>query len=95
MRIEDVPVLEGWHSFPAAGALLGVRRQRINQLLEEDKLTEEEVSRVPGSGDRPAALLVSDKAVRRLLGEKDAAEARRAAAEARLAESHAAPASAA
>jgi len=95
MNIEDVPVLEGWHSFPEAALLLGVRRQRINQLLEEDKLAQAEVRRVPGSGDRPAALLVSGKAVDRLLRERDIAEARRAATEAARTGRHAVAASAA
>jgi hypothetical protein len=95
MNIEDVEVLEGWYSFPEAADLLKVRRQRINQLLEEDKLGPKEVRRVKGSGSRPAALLVSSKAVDRLLAEKAAAEDRRVAAESARAGHQAAAASAA
>ena len=80
MKIEDVQELEGWHSFPEAAQALGVARQRINQLLDEGKL--KSVRKVLGAGARPAVLLLSQQDLDRLLAEKEAAEAARAARQA-------------
>jgi hypothetical protein len=77
-----VPVLRGWVSFPAAAHKLDMTRQRMFQMLDEGKLTS--VRRVPGAGDRPAAYLISDREMERLLAEQAAAKeaAQRAEAEA-------------
>ena len=68
-----VPVVRGWHSFPEVAAELGVRRQRVFQMLDEGKLTS--ARRLPGSGDRPAAYMISSRELARLKAEqKSAAE---------------------
>lgn len=66
-----VPVLKGWHTFPVAADRLGVRRQRVFQMLDERKLTS--ARKLPGSGDRPAAYVISDAELERLLAEQRAA----------------------
>jgi hypothetical protein len=63
-----VPELRGWVSFPAAADRLGVARQRVFQMLDERKLTS--VRKLPGSGSRPAAYVISDREMERLLTEQ-------------------------
>lgn len=79
---EWVPVLRGWVSFPDAADRLHVSRQRIFQMLDERKLAS--ARRLPGSGDRPAAYVISEKEMERLLAEQAAAEAAAQEAEAEV-----------
>lgn len=67
-----MPVLKGWVSFPAAAHRLSISRQRVFQMLDEGKLPS--ARQLPGAGDRPAAYVISDKEMDRLLAEQAAAE---------------------
>lgn len=68
-----VPVLKGWNTFPRVADELGIARQRVFQMLDERKLTS--VRKLPGSGERPAAYVISDAELERLLAEQRAATA--------------------
>ena len=52
-----VPPLDGWVTLPKAADELGVSRQYMYQLAESHQL--ESLRQLPGSGDRPAAYVIS------------------------------------
>lgn len=79
-----VPSLKGWVSFPDAADRLGISRQRVFQMLDEHKLTS--ARQLAGAGNRPAAYVISDREMDRLLAEQAAAEAAAQEAETAAAE---------
>jgi hypothetical protein len=56
VNMADVPELDGWLSLPVAAQKLGVSRQRVFQMIQEDRI--KSVRQIPGVGDRPAAYVV-------------------------------------
>lgn len=62
-----VEPLPGWKTLPAAADELGVKRQRVFQMIDEEGRLDH-VYLVEGNGSRPAAYLVSDKDLCRLRG---------------------------
>jgi len=73
-----VPELDGYVSFPVVAKRLNVTRQRVFQMLDERKLTS--ARKLPGASTRPAAYMISDAEMDRLLEEQR--QAREAAAQA-------------
>jgi hypothetical protein len=67
----NLPKLEGWLSSPVAAERLQVSRQRFYQMLQENKFTT--ATQVPGTGDRPAAILVREAEIDRLVAAQVAA----------------------
>jgi predicted DNA-binding ArsR family transcriptional regulator len=74
-----IPALKGWVALPVLAEDLGVKRQRIFQMLHEGKL--ESAVQIPGTGNRPVAYLVSAEEAARLKAEQDAARAKADAAD--------------
>lgn len=64
MKSANIPVLDGWTSLPVAAARLDVTRQRLFQMVDEEKLTS--VRQVLGAGSRPAAYVVGEAELCRL-----------------------------
>ena len=76
-----IPALDGWVALPVLAEDLGVKRQRIFQMLWEGKLTS--ARQIPGTGTRPVAYVVSAEEAESLKAQQqDAREAARAKAEA-------------
>lgn len=70
----DIPALEGWTALPVLALELGVKRQRIFQMLDEGKLTSARL--IPGTGSRPVAYVVSDEEAAELKAQQAAAKAK-------------------
>jgi hypothetical protein len=69
MKAKEVPVLTGWVSLPVAAKRLRVKRQRLFQMgVEENKLGS--LRQVPGGAERPAAYVISEAELCRLLREQ-------------------------
>jgi hypothetical protein len=62
-----VPVLEGWLSIPVAAKRLGVSRQRVFQMPDEEPPKLTQIYQIPGEKERPAAYVVSEKEVNELI----------------------------
>lgn len=79
MKVQTIPVLDGWVSLPVAAVRLKVSRQRLFQMVDEGKLIT--IHQILGAGDRPAAYVVREVEVTRLQAEQlaavEAAEANR------------------
>lgn len=60
----EIPVLVGWSIIPVAAGKVGLSRQWLSDLANAGKL--KSAKRVPGTGQRPAAILVRDAEVRQL-----------------------------
>lgn len=73
----NIRPLDGWVALPVLADRLGVKRQRIFQMLDEGKLTSARY--LPGTGSRPVAYMVSDEEAAALVAEQQAAKARAAA----------------
>jgi hypothetical protein len=71
MKDNEIPELAGWYSLPVAAEILGVSRQRLFQMGEEEKLGT--LRRISGVGTRPAAYVVAAAEVDKLLAAKSAA----------------------
>jgi hypothetical protein len=69
---KEVPELEGKVSLPVVGLKLKVSRQRIFQMIDEEKLRT--VRRIPGAGVRPAAYVIDTAELDELLAAQLAAE---------------------
>jgi hypothetical protein len=69
-----IPPLDGWVALPVLALDLGVKRQRIFQMLDEGKLLS--ARQIPGTGSRPVAYVVSTEEADRLKAEQAAAKAR-------------------
>jgi hypothetical protein len=69
-----IPDLDGWTALPVLADDLGVKRQRIFQMLWEGKLTS--ARKIPGTGTRPVAYVVSTEEANRLKAEQAAAKAK-------------------
>ena len=83
MKAKEVPVLTGWVSLPVAAKRLRVKRQRLFQMgVEEDKL--DSLRQVPGGAERPAAYVISEAELCRLLFERTRVDPRLSEARARL-----------
>lgn len=66
-----MPELKGYVSFPKVAEQLDVSRQRVFQMLDERKL--KTARRLPGTGDRPAAYMITEAERDRLVAEQKAA----------------------
>jgi hypothetical protein len=69
-----IPDLEDWVALPVLAEELGVKRQRIFQMLAEGKLTS--ARKIPGTGSRPVAYVVSAEEARQLKAQQGAAKDR-------------------
>ena len=68
-----IPVLDGWVALPVLAEDLGVKRQRIFQMLWEGKLTS--ARQILGTGERPVAYVVSTEEAGQLKAQQAAARA--------------------
>lgn len=75
-----IPVLDNWMSLPVAAGTLGMSRQAAWDAVQNH--TFKEVKQVPGTGDRPALILVRPSEVAVLKEKQDALAASQAAREA-------------
>jgi hypothetical protein len=66
-----IPALDGWVALPVLAEDLGVKRQRIFQMLWEGKLTS--ARQIPGTGTRPVAYVVSTAEAEQLKAQQAAA----------------------
>jgi len=58
-RVADrkpIPPLQGWTAVPVAGQMIGVSRQWIFDMITAGKI--KTARQIPGSGDRPAAIVI-------------------------------------
>lgn len=74
-----IPVLENWMSLPVAAGILGMSRQGSWGAVQNH--TFKEVMQVPGTGDRPALILVRPREVAALKAEQERKAAAQAARE--------------
>ncbi len=59
LRVADrrpIPPLQGWTAVPVAGLEIGVSRQWIFDMITAGKI--KTARQIPGSGDRPAAIVI-------------------------------------
>lgn len=75
-----IPVLENWMSLPVAAGILGMSRQGSWGAVQNH--TFKDVMQVPGTGDRPALILVRPREVAALKDKQDRLAAEQAAREA-------------
>lgn len=61
---KTIPDLTGWTSVPAAAQDIGVSRQWLFDLITAGKITS--ARRIPGTGDRPAAIVMRTAEVEQL-----------------------------
>jgi hypothetical protein len=61
-----IPVLEGWMIVPVAAEILGLSRQWVWELVTVNGTSFRNVRRLPGTGERPAAILVRASEVERI-----------------------------
>lgn len=58
-RVADrkpIPPLQGWTAVPVAGQMIGVSRQWVFDMITAGKI--KTARQIPGSGDRPAAIVI-------------------------------------
>lgn len=68
----NIPVLAGWLSLPVAAEMTGLSRQHLHRQVSKGAGALQNVRQVRGVGDRPAAILVREAEVQRLIRERAA-----------------------